>query len=595
MWIFGNRQYCLTFLCLGLVMSKKAQSSKEERLYNLRHSAAHLLAQAVLELYPGTKMTIGPVTETGFFYDFLPPQNFKEEDLPTIEKKMHELAEQNLKLEGRELSKEEAKKLFEGNEFKIEIIDGLADDEPISVYSQGDFVDLCKGGHVESTSELKHFKLTAVAGSYWRADRDNTPLQRISGVIFESQQELEDYLKRIEEAKLYDHRRLGKQLDLFSFHEEAPGMVFFHDKGTRIFNKLVDHLRGLQDEAGYQEIRTPLILHESLWKTSGHYDNYKENMFFTQIDDATHCVRPMNCPGGVLLYKERPHSYREFPLRIAEFGIDHRCELSGVLHGMFRVRGFTMDDAHIYCRPEQVADEVTEVLRLATKLYKKFGFENIKMALATRPEKSIGSEELWETATEALRKGLEDSGFEYETNEGDGAFYGPKIEIHIKDAMGRSWQCGTVQVDFFLAQNFNLEYIDSDQSRKQPVMIHRALYGSMERFIGILTEHYRGHFPFWLAPVQARILTITDNQREYASGLLADLRKHGVRVELDSSGGQLSAQIRRAQMDKIPWMLVIGKKEQEQGTITLRHVDGKQELGLTLEQVLQKADELNNI
>lgn len=567
---------------------------KEERLHNLRHSAAHLLAQAVLELYPGTKMTIGPVTTTGFFYDFLPPENFKEEDLPKIEQKMREIAKSGTKIEGKELTKQEALDLFKDNEFKVEIIEALPDDEKITVYSQGNFVDLCKGGHVESVADIKHFKLTGVSGSYWRADREGTPLQRISGVAFETQEELDNYIKMIEEAKLYDHRRLGKQLELFSFHEEAPGMVFFHDKGTRIFNKLIDYMRSLHDAGGYKEVRTPLILHESLWKTSGHYDNYKENMFFTNIDDAIHCVRPMNCPGGVLLYKERPHSYRELPLRIAEFGIDHRCELSGVLHGMFRVRGFTMDDAHIYCTPEQVASEVSNVLQLATTVYKKFGFDKLKMALATRPEKSIGSDDLWETATESLKKGLEASGFEYEINEGEGAFYGPKIEIHIKDAMGREWQCGTVQVDFFMAENFDLEYIDSDQSRKRPVMIHRAIYGSMERFIGILTEHCRGHFPFWLAPVQARILTITDNQREYAMSVMEKLKANGVRVELDESGGQLSAQIKRAQMSKIPWMLVIGKKEEEKGTITLRHVDGKQEFGLTLEDLLAKAADLES-
>ncbi|MBU1008343.1 threonine--tRNA ligase [Candidatus Dependentiae bacterium] len=565
----------------------------EERLHNLRHSAAHLLAQAVLELFPGTKITIGPVTKTGFFYDFLPPENFKEDDLPKIEEKMRQLAKQDFAIKGKQVSHQEAKELFKDNEFKIEIIEGLDSSEPITIYSQGNFIDLCKGGHVASTGELGHFKLLGVSGSYWRADREGIPLQRISGVVFESKDDFEQYVKRVEEAKLYDHRRLGKQLDLFSFHEEAPGIVFFHAKGMKIFNNLVAYLRKLQDDAGYQEVRTPLVLHESLWKTSGHYENYKENMFFTNIEKATHCVRPMNCPGGVLLYKERPHSYRELPLRVAEFGVVHRCELSGVLHGMFRVRGFTMDDAHIYCTPDQVADEVAGVLKLTTQVYKKFGFENLKMALATRPEKSIGSDELWQTGIDALKVGLETSGFKYEINEGEGAFYGPKIEIHIKDAMGREWQCGTVQVDFFLPQNFDIEYIDSDQSRKRPVMIHRAIYGSLERFIGILTEHYRGHFPFWLAPVQACVLTITDKQMEYAGTVLARLKSHGIRVELDESGDQISAQIRHAQLDKIPWMVVIGKKEEAQGTVTLRHVDGKQEFGLTVEDLLARAKELN--
>jgi len=581
-------------------MEKKAehQLGAEHRLgvdnlYNLRHSAAHLLAHAVVTLYPGTKITIGPVTKNGFFYDFLPPhqvgapQNFKEDDLAKIEAKMRELAKKNLKIEGRQVSKDEALKLFEDNEFKQEIINELPDGETITVFSQGDFFDLCKGGHVDSTGKIKHFKLTAVAGSYWRADKSNTALQRISGIAFETKEDLDQYVKMVEEAKLYDHRRLAKQLDLFSFNELAPGIVFFHDKGTKIFNKLVDYMRGLHDEAGYQEVRTPLILHESLWRTSGHYENYKENMFFTNIDEAVHCVRPMNCPGGVLLYKEKPHSYRELPLRVAEFGLDHRCELSGVLHGMFRVRGFTMDDAHIYCTPDQVVDEVKGVLKLATTVYKKFGFENVKMALATRPEKSIGSDDLWKRGIEALKAGLQESGFDYVINEGEGAFYGPKIEMHIKDAMGREWQCGTIQIDFFLPQNFNLEYVDSDQSRKQPVLIHRAIYGSLERFIGILTEHYKGHFPLWLAPVQAKILTITDKQLDYAESIMKKLKECGVRVELDRSGDQISAQIRRAQVDKIPAMLVLGKKEEENGTVTLRHVDGKQEFGRSIEEVVE--------
>ena len=435
--------------------------------------------------------------------------------------------------------------------------------------------------------------LTGVSGSYWRADREGTALQRVSGIAFKTKEDLKNYITLIEEAKLYDHRRLGKQLDLFSFHDEAPGMPFFHDKGTKIFNGLIEFMRSLHDEAGYQEIMTPLILNEQLWKTSGHYDHYKENMFFTQIDETVNCVKPMNCPSGLLLYKERPHSYRELPLKVAEFGKVHRWELSGVLHGMFRVRAFTQDDAHIFCTPEQIATEVAGVLKLATKLYNKFGFENVSMAVATRPEKSIGSDDLWDTATEALKNALELVKIDYSIDDGGGAFYGPKIDIHIKDAMGRLWQCGTVQVDFFMPENFELEYIDSDQSRKRPVMIHRAIYGSLERFIGILTEHCRGHFPFWLAPVQARVLTITDKQHEYANGVFDKLKAGGLRVEFDSSGDQISAQIRRAQMDKVPWMIVIGGKEEEKGTVTLRKVDGKQEFDLTVETLLERAQELN--
>ena len=562
-----------------------------EKLHNIRHSVAHLLAQAVMELYPGTKMTIGPVIENGFFYDFLPPQTFKEEDLPAIEKKMRQLAKKNFKIEGKQISKDEARELFKGNEFKQELIDGI-EDETVGVFTQGNFSDLCKGGHVSSTAQLKHFKLMSVAGAYWRADKENAALQRIYGIAFETKEELDAYLKRIEEAKLYDHRKLGKQLGLISFHKEAPGMVFFHDKGTIIFNLLVSYLRKLQDEAGYKEIRTPLIMHESLWKKSGHYDNYKDNMYFTTIDDETHCIRPMNCPGGVLIYQETRHSYRELPLRIAEFGIDHRYELSGVMHGMFRVRSFTMDDAHIYCTQEQIEQEVSSVVDLAMKLYKKFGFEDIILKVATRPEKSMGTQELWDIATQALKDALDHKGFKYDVVEGEGAFYGPKIELHFTDAMGRQWQCGTVQVDFNLPERFKLEYIDSDQSRKTPVMIHRALYGSMERFIGILIEHFKGHFPFWLAPVQVRVLTITDKQHEYARRMYEQLKAAGIRVEHDHSGDQIGAQIRRAQVEKLPWMIVIGEKEQTNNTLTLRYTNGKQEFGLTFEQVVERANAL---
>ncbi len=562
-------------------------SKNNERLDNLRHSAAHLLAQAVLELYPGTKLTIGPTTTTGFFYDFLPPETFNEDDLEKIEKKMHELAKKDYPIVGKQVSKAEAKELFKGNEFKQELIDGI-EDETVGVYCQGDFCDLCRGGHVESTGKIKHFKLTSVAGAYWRADPTKAALQRIYGVAFETKKDLDEYLKQVEEAKLYDHRRLGKQLDLFTFHEEAPGTAFFLHKGLLIFNKLMEYMRE-QLKGDYQEIKTPMIMRESLWKTSGHYDNYKEAMYFIEIEDSTYCVKPMNCPGGILVYKEKPHSYREFPLRVAEFGHVYRYELSGVLHGLFRVRSFTQDDAHVFCTPDQAESEVVKILDLVERVYSKFGFTKIKMALSTKPEKSIGSDELWEKATSALRNALEQKKIDYILQEGDGAFYGPKIDINIEDSMGREWQCGTVQFDFFMPRNFNLEYVKSDQSREIPVMIHRAIYGSLERFLGILTEHYKGHFPFWLAPVQARILTITDQQQDYAREILKKFQDADIRVELDDSNDQISGQIRKAQNDKIPWMLVIGKKEQEQGTITLRHTDGKQEFGLNLEDLLEKA------
>ncbi|MFH1461987.1 MAG: threonine--tRNA ligase [bacterium] len=565
--------------------------NKNEKLDNLRHSAAHLLAQAVLELFPGTKMTIGPTTENGFFYDFLPPRNFTEEDLPEIEKKMHEISAKDYKIEGKLVSKNEAHEFFKDNEFKQELINGIQD-EKVGIYCQGNFCDLCRGGHVESTGHIKHFKLTAVAGAYWRANRENAALQRIYGIAFETAKDLRTYLKQIEDAQKYDHRKLGKQLDLFSFHPEAPGTPFFHDKGLKLYNKLIDYMRFML-KRDYQEIKTPMILNESLWHTSGHYENYKNNMYFTSVDDVNYCVKPMNCPAGILAYKEKPHSYKEFPLRVAEYGHVYRYELSGVLHGLFRVRSFTQDDAHVYCTPDQMISEVEKMLHLATDVYNKFEFKDIKMAISTKPEKHIGSDELWEQATDALKKGLENKGFEYVVQEGEGAFYGPKIEIVLKDMMGREWQCGTIQADFFMPKNFEMEYIKSDQTKETPVMLHRAIYGSIERFLGILVEHYKGRFPFWLAPVQVRVLTITDDVRDYATTVFEKFFDVDVRVELDKSGDQLSAQVRNAQMQQIPWMVVIGKKEQENGTVTLRHLDGKQEFGLTVEELIKRAEELN--
>jgi len=563
-----------------------------ENLYNLRHSAAHLLAQAVLELYPTTKLTIGPVKDEGFFYDFKMDKALTEEDLVCIEDKMRELSKQDFKIVGKDVSKEEAREIFKGNPFKLEIINDV-DGDTVSIYSQGSFVDLCKGGHVSSTSQIKYFKLTAVSGSYWRADREKDSLQRIYGVAFESVEDLEKYLRRIEEAKLYDHRKIGKQLNLFSFHEEAPGLPFFHDKGLRVYNKLIEYSRHLQRKENYQEVKTPYVMNESLWKTSGHYENYFKNMYFAiPIDGERNCLRPMNCPGGVLLYKERPHSYKELPIRMAEYGFDHRFELSGVLHGLFRVRGFTMDDAHIFCQEEKLASEIESAIKFANKLYSKFGFERIRMAISTRPQKYIGSDELWDVATNALKKALTDLGLEYKIQEGEGAFYGPKIEILIEDAMGREWQCGTIQVDFNFPINFKLEYIAADQSRKTPAMIHRAIMGSIERFLGILLEHFKGRLPFWLAPVQVKVLTITNDQEAYAKNVCEKFNENGIYAELDISSEKISAKIRDAQIDKVPWMIVIGKKEQENNTLTLRHFDGAQEVDLNVEDLVIRAKEL---
>lgn len=565
--------------------------NKNEKLDHLRHSAAHLLAQAVLELFPGTKMTIGPTIENGFFYDFLPLKNFTEEDLPKIEAKMHELAEKDYKIKGKQVSKKEAKEYFKNNEFKQELINGIKG-ETVGIYCQGNFCDLCRGGHIESTGQIKHFKLMSLAGAYWRAKRENAALQRIYGVAFESAKDLRIYLKQIEDAKKYDHRKLGKQLGLFSFHPEAPGTPFFHDKGLKVYNKLIDYMRFMLRK-DYQEIKTPMILNESLWHTSGHYEHYKNNMYFTSVDKINYCVKPMNCPAGILVYKERPHSYKEFPLRVAEYGHVYRYELSGVLHGLFRVRSFTQDDAHVYCTPEQMIPEVEKMLQLTTDVYNKFGFKDVKMAISTKPENHIGSDDLWESATDALKKGLENKGFEYVIQEGEGAFYGPKIEVVIKDMMGREWQCGTIQMDFFMPKNFKMKYIKADQTKDTPVMIHRAIYGSIERFLGILLEHFKGRFPFWLAPVQARVLSITDDVKNYSKTVFDKLFNAGIRIELDERGDQLSAQVRNAQLQQIPWMLVIGKKEQEKGTVTLRHLDGKQEFGLTVEELLKRAKELN--
>jgi len=562
--------------------------SEEQYLDNVRHSCAHLLAQAVLELFPGTLLTIGPTTKHGFFYDFLPPFNLKEDDLSRIEQRMRDLVKKEYDIVGGQVSKVEARKLFADNRFKLELIDQIQSDT-VGVYRQGDFFDLCRGGHVANIKELKHFKLTSISGAYWRADRTGQQLQRISGIAFATQKDLKKHLNAVEEAKKYDHRLLGKQLDLFSFHPEAPGSAFFHHKGTLIFNSLVDYMRSQLKES-YLEIKTPLIMHEDLWHTSGHYDNYKENMYFTQIDEQTHCVRPMNCPSSALVYKQGFHSYRQLPLRIAEFGLVHRYELSGVLHGLFRVRTFTQDDAHLFCMPEQIEQEVIELLALEQRVYKKFGFEKVRMALSTKPEKSIGDDALWEIATNALRTAMNTQGITYQVEEGEGAFYGPKIDFFIEDVMGREWQCGTVQVDFFLPQRFELEYVASDQSRKRPVIIHRTIYGSIERFMGILLEHHKGHLPFWIAPEQVRVMTITDNQVDYATEIYSKLKAYGVRASLDAGADKISAKIKRAQLAKVPWMLVLGAKEKENGVITLRYVSGKQEFGLTYQQLQEKID-----
>jgi len=561
-------------------------------LEKLRHSAAHLLAHAVSELFSETLLTIGPPTAEGFFYDFLPLKNFKDEDLPPLEARMHEISKRALPLTHTQIPKDEARKLFAGNPFKLELID-MIPDATVGIARQGDFIDLCKGGHVENTKDIKHFKLFSISGSYWRANRDGQALQRITGTAFFSEQDFKDYEQRREDALRYDHRRLGKELDLFSFHDEGAGFPFFHPKGKKIINILTQFIRTKLERDGYQEISTPIMLSEDLWKRSGHYAHYKDNMYFCHKDEQTYAVKPMNCPGSTLLFSERPRSYRELPMRLADFGTLHRFELSGVLHGLFRVRAFSQDDAHIFCTQDQIEQEVLSAVRMIYEVLKKFDFTRIVVGVSTRPANALGSDEYWQKATDALKDALTKENIPFEIYEGEGAFYGPKIEFRIEDTMGRMWQCSTVQVDFFMPENFDLSYITSEGIKARPVMIHRAIYGSFERFFGILLEHYKGNLPFWLAPVQVKVLTITDEQKEYARNLAQELKTQGIRVEIDESSDPISGQIKSAQLQRVPWMLVLGKKEVANNTITLRYVDGKQEFGLTLEQILEKAKELS--
>ena len=563
-------------------------------LYKIRHSAAHLLAQAVLELFPGTLITIGPVTEEGFFYDFLPPEgkSFKQEDLSKIEAKMRELAEKNLPIEQKEISKKEALELFKDNPFKIELINDLPV-ETVGLTVQGDFADLCKGNHVESTGKLKHFKLLNISGSYWRADRKGQALQRISGIAFSSAKELREYERKKEEAAKYDHRKLGKELDLFSFHEEGVGFPFFHPKGQQIMLAMMDYIRKELAKEEYKEIKTPIILSESLWHQSGHYQHYKPNMYFLKIDEQNYAVKPMNCPGCILVYKTRPHSYRELPLKLSEFGLVHRHELSGVLHGLFRVRAFTQDDAHVFCTSDQIEQEILNIIKFVQRTYNHFGFENIEFILATKPKDAMGDPQLWEKATNALKLALENAKISFDIDEGGGAFYGPKIDIKIKDSMGRSWQVGTIQVDFFMPKNFDMTYINKEGKKERPVMIHRAIYGSFERFLGILLEHYKGKLPFWLAPVQVKVISVSDEQLPYAQEVAKKLKETGIRTEVIESSDPLQAKIKVAQLEKVPWMIIVGNREVENKTATLRYRDGKQEPGLTIDQLVQKALENN--
>lgn len=575
--------------------------SDEGGKHALRHTASHILAQAVKRLYPDVKLAIGPSIENGFYYDFDADFSITPEMLVEIEKEMEKIVKEDLPLEKFVKPRNEALEYekSKNEDYKVELIEDLPENEIISFYKQGDFTDLCAGPHVPSTGKVKAIKLLNVAGAYWRGSEKNKMLQRIYGTAFSKKSELDEYLKMLEEAKKRDHRRLGKELDLFSLHEEGPGFPFFHPKGMVIRNLIEDYWRKEHVKAGYKEIKTPIILNEALWHQSGHWDHYKENMYFTKIDDGDYAIKPMNCPGGILVYKSQMHSYRELPLRLGELGLVHRHEISGALHGLMRVRTFTQDDAHIFMTPSQIKDEVLGVIRLTDKIYKLFGFE-YHVELSTRPENSMGSDEDWNHAIESLKEALDASGLEYKINEGDGAFYGPKIDFHLKDCIGRTWQCGTIQLDFQMPERFDLTYIGEDGEKHRPVMIHRALLGSLERFMGILIEQYAGAFPVWLAPVQVKLLPVTDRANEYAKELQSKLEDADFRVELDLRNEKIGYKIREAQLQKIPYMIILGDKEVEAKNVAIRSKHdgdlGSMEFDAFLSKIKEENDKkINNL
>jgi len=549
-------------------------SRDDQALEILRHSTAHLLAQAVQQLFPGTQVTIGPTVEDGFYYDFASDHNFSLEDLEKIEAKMQELVADDLEVSRLVYSREQAVEMFRemGEHYKVEIIEELPEGEEISVYQQGDWMDLCRGPHVPSTGKLGAFKLTKVAGAYWRGDANNQQLQRIYGTAWSSSKELKAYLNRIAEAEKRDHRKIGRKLDLFHFADDAPGSVFWHPKGWTLFRELLEYMRGRQDAAGYVEVNTPDVMDRSLWETSGHWFNYRENMFSTQTEDERiFALKPMNCPGSVSMFAQGLKSYRDLPLRMAEFGKVHRYEPSGALHGLMRVRHFTQDDAHIYCTEAQMEQECIDVVALVLDIYKDFGFDDVVIKLSTRPENRIGSDEVWDKLEGALSNALDVMGLDYVLFPGEGAFYGPKLEFVLRDAIGRDWQCGTLQVDMNLPERFDITYVDEDGNRdKRPVMLHRALFGSLERFIGILIEHFEGNFPVWLAPQQAVVVNITDKQRDYAEDVVSTLKAQGFRVATDLRNEKVGFKIREAELSKMPYVLVVGEKEREAGTVAVR-------------------------
>lgn len=567
-----------------------------EALHTLRHTAAHVMAQAIQHLFPGTKFAIGPAIDTGFYYDLESEHKFTNEDFPAIEKEMAKIVKENLAIQKSSKSREEALAYFRerNQDYKVELIEDLPEDAQITFYTQGDFTDLCRGPHVRSTGKVKAFKLMSVAGAYWRGDETRQMLQRIYGTAFYKKEELEHFLYVREEAAKRDHRKLGRELDLFSFHDEGPGFPFFHPKGMVIRNALIDFERELFKKYHYEEIMTPVILSKKLWLQSGHWDHYRENMYFTKIDGEDYAVKPMNCPGGILYFKTQQRSYRDLPKRVAEFGLVHRHELHGALHGLFRVRNFTQDDAHIFMTREQMKPEVIETLQMFKDLYAPFGIK-YHVELSTRPENSMGSDELWELATDALREAIEQAGIPYKVNEGDGAFYGPKLDFHIQDSLGRTWQCGTIQMDMQLPERFDVTYVGEDGEKHRAVMIHRAGYGSLERFIGILTEHFAGKFPVWMAPVQAKVIPVSNNQMAYAKEIADKLSAADIRVELDENNDTLGYKIRKAQMEKVPYMIIIGDKEVGEGNISVRTRKGADEGSVDLESFINRVhDEVKN-
>lgn len=550
-----------------------AEVEADEAQHVIRHSAAHIMAQAIKHLYPEADFAYGPATDNGFYYDVdLGDKKISEDDLPTIEAEMKKIVKENLKFQVFELPREEAIALMEerGEKYKVEHIGDLADDARITFYQQGDYIDMCVGPHLTYTKALKAFKLTGVSGAYWKNDANNKMLTRINGTAFATKDELEAHLTLLEEAKKRDHRRIGREMDLFMMRDEAPGFPFFLPNGMVLKNTLLDYWREIHHKAGYVEISTPQIMNKSLWLTSGHWDHYKDNMYSTMIDDEEYCIKPMNCPGGVLVYSSKPHSYRELPIRAGEIGLVHRHELRGALHGLFRVRCFNQDDAHLFVTPEQLTDEIVGVVRLIDSVYQKFGFK-YHVELSTRPEDSMGSDEDWAAAEEGLKVALDKLGMDYVVNEGDGAFYGPKIDFHLEDSLGRTWQCGTVQLDFQMPQNFDLTYVDADGEKKRPIMLHRVCFGSIERFIGILIEHYAGKFPVWLAPMQVKVLPVSEKSRDYAHQVTEQLEAAGIRVVCDDRDEKIGYKIREARgVDRVPYMLILGEKEVEAGNISVR-------------------------